>query len=348
MPFTILSSSYSNSVYTISLDPESSTLKTSSIEIGYHPSWITFHPSDKSLAFTGLEQANGKIIAIKYDGNYKGTVVAESSSGGMHPCDLAVVKDELLIANYGNGTVSTLPVSKDAPYILAEAPTHTITLSGSGPNKGRQERSHAHQVFYSEEYDELFVPDLGGDRVYRLKQNANGVWTIESHIDNEPGSGPRHVAIYDGRLYTLLELKSLLAAHSLPDAQFFTKTSTMFNPPTQPNYMLAAAILLPKPNATFTVPYIYVSNRNDPSPEGDSVAIFSIANPDAPELIAEVRTGLDHLRGMAFGGPDDKYLVAGGANGGGVKVFERTEGGKNLKLIAEDPSVKAPTGFIWV
>lgn len=122
----------------------------------------------------------------------------------------------------------------------------------------------------------------------------------------------------------------------------------MFNPPPLPNDRLAAEILVPKPNATYPTPYIYVSNRNDPSPEGDSVAIFSIDEPGAPKLIAEVRTRLNHLRGMEFGGPDNKYLVAGGVNGGGVKVFERTDGGKNLKLIAEDTTIKSPTGFLWV
>ena len=61
-----------------------------------------------------------------------------------------------------------------------------------------------------------------------------------------------------------------------------------------------------------------------------------------------MRTGLNHLRGMAFGGPDDKFLVAGGANGGGVKVFERIDDGKSLKLVASNDSVKAPTGFLWL
>jgi hypothetical protein len=50
---------------------------------------------------------------------------------------------------------------------------------------------------------------------------------------------------------------------------------------------------------------------------------------------------------MAFGGPDDKWLVAGGALGGGVKVFERVDGGKGLKVVAANSSVEAPTGFLW-
>jgi len=116
--------------------------------------------------------------------------------------------------------------------------------------------------------------------------------------------------------------------------------------------MLAAEILITKPNSSFPTPYIYVSNRNDPSPHGDSLSIFDFTSNSSlpngkPELIAEIRTGLSHVRGILFGGSDDKYLVAGGVNGGGVKIFERTDGGRQLKEVARNEFVLAPTGFLW-
>jgi len=112
--------------------------------------------------------------------------------------------------------------------------------------------------------------------------------------------------------------------------------------------MLAAEILVPIPNKTYPEAYLYVSNRNDPSPDGDTIAIFSLSDKERPRLVEEVRTGLKHVRGIEFGGPDDKWLVAGGVNGGGVKVFERIEGGKNLRVVAENDSIEAPTAFLWV
>lgn len=110
--------------------------------------------------------------------------------------------------------------------------------------------------------------------------------------------------------------------------------------------MLAAEILSPSPNSSFPTPYVYVSNRNDPSPEGDVIAIFSVEDSEKIVPVAEVRSGLKHLRGMLFGGPDNKYLIAGGAQGGGVKVFERTNGGKELKEVVS-LALEAPTGFLW-
>ena len=111
--------------------------------------------------------------------------------------------------------------------------------------------------------------------------------------------------------------------------------------------MLAAEILIPTPNEQFPTPYLYVSNRNDPSPEGDTISIFSIAD-DALDLISEVPTGLNHVRGIAFGGANSEWLIAGGTHGGGVKIFQRVEGGMNLKQVAHDPSVQSPTGFAWL
>jgi len=152
-------------------------------------------------------------------------------------------------------------------------------------------------------------------------------------------------------VYTILELTSLVAAHKVPpllaEPTFLMATPTKRNPLPHPNGMLAAEILIPTPNELFPTPYLYVSNRDDPSPEGDTISIFSIAD-DTLDLISEVPTGLNHVRGIAFGGPNSEWLIAGGTKGGGVKIFQRVEGGKNLNQVAHDPDVQSPTGFAWL
>lgn len=152
-------------------------------------------------------------------------------------------------------------------------------------------------------------------------------------------------------VYTVLELTNFVTAHKVPplpaEPIFLISTPTKRNPLPYPNDMLAAEILIPVLNEKFPSPYLYVSNRNDPSPEGDTISIFSIAD-NTLDLISEVSTGLNHVRGMAFGGPNSEWLVAGGTKGGGVKIFQRVEGGKNLKQVAHDPDVQSPTGFAWL
>ncbi|KAL0575843.1 hypothetical protein V5O48_006133 [Marasmius crinis-equi] len=350
----ILVASYTNDVYTLEFDSSEATVTLkSSLEVGTHPSWLAPHPKDPSLVFTGLEQSDGKIVALKYDENGVGKVVAHASSGGEDPCHLLVKDDELLIANYTSGDFSALPISHEAPYFHSGTPK-TIHLTGSGPNTERQKTAHAHGVFWSEGTKELLVPNLGADRVSRLTRGSDG-WKVAGDIKFHPGGGPRHVAIYDGMLYTILELTSHVYKHQLlplpKEPVFLTAVSTLSHPPSGGATavgMLAAEIVIPETSSAYPTPYVYASNRNDPSPEGDTIVIFEASTSATLALITEVRTGLKHLRGMVFGGPDDRWLIAGGANGGGVRVYERIDGGKGLKLVAQNEKVKAPTGFLWL
>ncbi|KAG2121770.1 Lactonase, 7-bladed beta-propeller-domain-containing protein [Suillus clintonianus] len=365
-PLTILVASYTDSIYTLSFDPTpptgSPTLDLlARTPVGYRPSWIASHPSDKSLIYTGLEQTDGEVVAIKYGSGGTvegGDVVARAKSGGADPCTLLVTEDELIIGNYNSGTIATLPISTSAPYILSPNPwTLSMPFEHVGRNKARQSSSHPHQIIFNplnQKEKELLIPDLGVDKVWRLTKRSDGKWSICGHIDFGAGGGPRHIAARGTTLYTLLELTSKLAVHAFPplpaSPTHLTSIFTLSAPLPVPDNMIAAEILLPEPNASFPGTFIYTSNRNDPNPEGDTIAIFSLAAGEGqPELVNEVRTGLNHVRGMEFGGEDDKYLVVGGVEGGGVKVFERIDGGKGLEEIAKLSAdvVGCPTGFLW-
>ena len=163
-------------------------------------------------------------------------------------------------------------------------------------------------------------------------------------------------------MYTLNELTSTLTAHRLPplpaSPTLLSTTRTHRRPADEPlGDRVAAELLLapaPKtghererggPSSSYL---LYASNRNEPSPAGDTVAIFSLDEPEAPELVAEVHTGLRHLRGAAIGGEGDRWIVVGGTHGGGVKVYERVDGGRFLREVAALPEVEAPTAFLWL
>ncbi|EJF60684.1 putative isomerase YbhE [Dichomitus squalens LYAD-421 SS1] len=354
MVHRILVASYTSEIYTLAFDQQAPSLTlTSTITVGHHPSWITAHPADKSIAYTALEQSEGRIIALKLDGEGRATAIGEGPSGGADPCSLVALDEELLLGNYSSGTFAAVPLSLEPPYIVA-AKTVTVPFTGTGPNKDRQEGSHLHQVIPHPHYKELLIPDLGADKTRRLVRDGDGTWAEKGVISYKAGAGPRHVAFYEDVVYTLLELTSEVVAHRVPplpqEPILLDTISTMATPPPPEHaaYMLAAEILIPAPNSSYHTPYIYVSNRNDPSPEGDTIAIFSTVDSKGKiGYVTEVRSGLKHLRGMVFGGPDDKYLIAGGVHGGGVKIFERVDGGRSLREIASI-DLAAPTGFLWL
>jgi hypothetical protein len=116
----------------------------------------------------------------------------------------------------------------------------------------------------------------------------------------------------------------------------------------------AAELLTPPPNSRFRKQFLYTSNRaivapEDEDPAGDTIAIFSL---DPFEKIRDVSTGLHNIRGMEFGGPDDEFLAAAGVagNGNGVAIFQRVNGGSDLKLLARNNGTNAQSrsSFVWV
>ena len=84
-------------------DPDAAPAPTlevvSTRTVGFHPSWLTAHPNDPTLVFTGLEQGEGRVVAIRFDADGHGTVVGTAPSGGVDPCSLLATEKELLVGN---------------------------------------------------------------------------------------------------------------------------------------------------------------------------------------------------------------------------------------------------------
>lgn len=104
--------------------------------------------------------------------------------------------------------------------------------------------------------------------------------------------------------------------------------------------------------ASSPAPLLYASNRNvvlnaTNVGEGDTIAILSTT----PQLkvVGYVKTGLAQIRGMAFMGENDEYILAAGLTGGGIKVYERVSQEQGfLKEVAKlnDTNITQPTSFV--
>ncbi|QRW15492.1 lactonase, 7-bladed beta-propeller [Ceratobasidium sp. AG-Ba] len=367
--YRILVASYTPNITTLEFDSDAGRLKAiAQSPAGTNPSWIAVHPSDKSLVLATNEVTDGKVhlFKIKDDGALK--LLESVGSAGEDPAHLAVLEDEVVVGNYSSGTILAIAFSKTAPHFLSSKPP--IQLSGSGPNSARQSSSHPHQIFPISS-NELLVPDLGADRIVRLEKNKEGDWNEIGDVKAGAGEGPRHVQLHGGVLYVVDELTNKLVAHKFPPTSESSVIASLSTLPEQapsasapfdigsegPSSeskseappLLAAEILLTDTPSTL----LFVTNRNETHPEGDSIAVFSpLKNSNGKEgfeMITSTRTGLKHVRGAAFGGAGDKYLVVGGADKGGAKVYERSgTKGEILTEVASMPGVVAPTGFLWV
>jgi len=98
--YRILVASDTSIITSLFFDPYGPTLDvTSETIVGPGPTWITGHPINPSLAFTGLTQGDGVVVALTFDDTGNGTVVGHTPSGGKNPVSLLTTMDALFVPN---------------------------------------------------------------------------------------------------------------------------------------------------------------------------------------------------------------------------------------------------------
>lgn len=352
--FTIFAGGYFANItsYLFDTDVRSLTVLNSS-PTGGNPSWITLHPTNRSILYAVNENTQGAVqsFLIQQNGILSSALNTASSGGNGPPYLLPMSTGQVAVVNYGSGTARILPtydygINFDASY--SASPIITFPIPSRGP-------SHPHMAY---EYGkELFIPDLGADTIYRLIEDGSpGNWKIHASVMQPVNSGPRHMTIYNRILYTIHELSSTLTSQHIPilpanSSCLISNSSILPLGLPQGASMAAAEILIPPPSKSFPGSYIYVSNRNVgvQDPRGDSIAIFSF-HPETGKvkLVNQIFTGLDQIRGMEFGGENDRYLIAAGVVGtGGVVIYERVDGGGSMNEVVRNTVIPTATSFIW-
>ena len=199
----------------------------------------------------------------------------------------------------------------------------------------------------------------GGDTIWRLVPNKDGVFSIGGEITQPAGSGPRHAAIHDGILVTLHELSSTITSQQIPplgqnNSDIISNLSIVpaDQAALQGAKFAAAEVLIPPPNTAFPSTLVYASNRNTGSnddPRGDAITVLTLDADGKLQIINQLFTGLKQVRGMQFGGPNNTFLVASGVVGdGGVVVFERVGQGADFVQVASNKDIPNLTSFVWL
>ncbi|KAK2467915.1 hypothetical protein APHAL10511_000210 [Amanita phalloides] len=357
--FTILAGGYDIFMAVYLFSSETCTLNlVNKWPTGPNCSWLSALPDNKHIiyAVNELQHGEGALQSFVVDDQGKllvnGSTV--SSGGKSPPFTVALSTGEVAVVNYSGGNGRTIPTIPPGLSFLDLEPTITFPRPVNGT-------SHPHMAL--EYRNEIFIPDLGADTIWRLARSSPslfGGYTIQGSIPQPQGSGPRHIAIFDDKLYTLHELSSTLTVQDIPAGPNGTSSiiaSVSIIPPNPPAgaHFAAAEILIPPPSAEFPIPYIYVSNRNTGvlDPRGDAIAIFEHVNKNQPDeglqLVRHVYTGLDQIRGMEFGPSPSEYLVASGYQGsGGVVMLRRNDTGKDMDIVARNTDILTRTSFVWL
>jgi 6-phosphogluconolactonase len=167
------------------------------------PSFLALH-SSKPYVYAVSEVGNfqgkksGAVAAFRIEKDNKLTELNKQPSGGDGPCHLSIDKagKSVFVANYGGGSVESIPVKDDGS--LGE-PSSFHQHVGKSINPGNQQGPHAHSINLDAANRFAIVADLGIDKmkVYKVDPVKGSLTPNQPEAtDLKPGSGPRHFAFH--------------------------------------------------------------------------------------------------------------------------------------------------------
>ncbi|KAF9061833.1 putative isomerase YbhE [Rhodocollybia butyracea] len=362
MNLTILAGGYDTFIATYLFNSVAGTLDlASTFPTGPNISWISPHPTNASILYAVNEISPiGALQSFTTtpEGVLTGPHDTISSEGDRPAFTAALSTGQVGVVNYNSGTGRIIPT--DSTFLFFDNDASPLITFPPPVNN----LSHPHMVVEFE--GEVIIPDLGGDKLWRLTHSADagpGDWDITGLIPQPLFSGPRHMRIFDDRIFVLHQLSNTLTVQPIPAPPNGTSTiidSESILPHGLPEgaEMCASEILISTPTSKFPTPYIYASNRNQgvQDPRGDAIAIFEHVNQGRPDeelrLVTEVFTGLNQIRGMEIGlvsnGGDEFLIAAGVAGEAGTVVYRRVEGGRNLEEVVRNLDIPTRSTFIWL
>ncbi|SDY64375.1 lactonase family protein [Hymenobacter psychrophilus] len=245
------------------------------------------------------------------------TPQGRQASGGADPCYLSLSPDNqaVLVANYSGGSVALLPLASDGQL---KAAATTNAHQGSGPNRERQEKPHAHCIIPDPAGRFAFAVDLGIDQVvgYRLDAARGQLEPLAAPaFTTQPGAGPRHLTFHpNGRwAYLANELTSTVTALRYDTtAGRFDEVNTLSALPAGFSVPNTAADIHVAPSGRF----VYSSNRGH-----NSLAVFSVAAEDGRLILLQtVSTQGQTPRNFALS-PDGRLLVVANQSSNSLVTF---------------------------
>jgi 6-phosphogluconolactonase len=288
-----------------------------------NPTFLEIAPNNQFLyAVNEIDDFEGKaagaVSAFSIDAaTGKLSFLNQQSSGGRGPCHLALDREgkNVLVANYGGGSIESLPIQADGRLGTAAV---FLQHSGKSIDAVRQTGPHAHCMTLDGANHFAFVCDLGLDKImaYRFDASQGTLAANDpAFATTKPGAGPRHMIFGpDGRqAYVINELNSTIVRYAYDAARGrLAELQTVPLLPDDFKGTSTAAEIAVHPSGKF----LYGSNRGD-----ESIAVFAIEPASGKlTLVERVSTQGKTPRNFAID-PTGKFLFAANQNSGTVVVF---------------------------
>jgi 6-phosphogluconolactonase len=277
--YTDVNNGGSQGIYRLELDTRTGVVSEPQLAAkATNPSFLAIHPGRKYLySVNELSEFEGRkggaVTAFAIDPEH-GTLTRlnHQSSVGSGPCYLAVDRlgKNVLVANYGSGSVACLPIDADGRL---KPESSFIQHQGSGANPERQRKPHAHSINVDAKGRFAIAADLGLDKVliYRFDATQGKLASNDpAFVKVAPASGPRHFAFHPGGRfgYVINEMANtvIVLAYDIEKGSL-TEIQTISTLPADFKGTSYTAEVQVHPSGKF----LFGSNRGH-----DSIAIFTI------------------------------------------------------------------------
>ena len=332
----------SKGIYVYKFDAATGNATPVSTVMTDNPSYLAVAPGGKYLYAaneTGGSKS-GSVSAFSFDKTTGAlTLINQQQSGGNGPCYVSEDSQDkwVVVANYGGGSFSALPIGADGSLSAA---TQTIQHTGVGADKSRQDKPHVHSVIFSPDGQYLTVADLGLDNLSIFKFDYTAaqspmVPAATPTVTIQPGSGPRHTAFDPGKPYAYLfnEMAGAVDAFHYSNGNFTWLQRISSHPQGYTGAIGSADIHIGAGGK-----YLYASNRGD----ANSIAIFAI-DPSTGKLTLK---GFEPTQGKwprnFLIDPTGHWLLAANQASGNVVIFRIDPQTGLLKATGQQLQIPTP------
>jgi len=271
------------------------------------------YAANEVMNFKGIK--GGGVTTLRYDA-ISGTCekINEIAVPGGSPCyiSLSSKEDYLLLANYTGGSVTVINLDdKGIPASVADNIFY---------EKEDDKSSHAHMISCGPSGKEIYVTDLGLDRIviYNLDKESGKLIQIKDGIVSlAKGSGPRHfVFSSDGKkMYVICELNSTISTFSVDTNGGLKQIQTLTT--------LADGFIGQNACADIHIgkngKYLYGSNRGE-----NTIVTFRIGSDGKLTLAGHTSCGGDWPRNFVID-PSGKFILVGNQKSGNISLFRIDE-----------------------
>jgi 6-phosphogluconolactonase len=304
------------------------------------PGYVSLSPDQKYLYSVNQDHTIAA-FAVGKEGTL--SLINKQPAEGMNPCHVSVHPSGKMafLANYTSGDWAAYPINTDG---AVGAATATFQFSGSGPDKSRQEKPHAHCAIPSPNGKYVYVSDLGTDRLMNYTVDAAtgkvAPNPAQAYFSTQPGAGPRHLAIHaSGKyLYLLNEMKATLTACSVDANGVVKEIETVNTVPADFSGKNTSAAVRIHPNGKF----VYASNRGY-----NAIHAYEIQKDGSLKSVGEAREGIDIPRDFNFD-PSGKFMVVGNQKTNDLVVYRVDPKTGSMTFLSKSIALKDPICFAFL